>query len=84
MQTDDSLGTRTWGLADVVQIRVLHVVGSATDSFPCDKCHQEMVWGWKIRLEKKTLPDDTIHVCMTCLDKLAEPFRKKAENVDGE
>ena len=72
----DSLGTRTWGTGDVAAIHVMHGVGSGTGSQPCDLCHQAMVWGWQLRLEKKELPDDTLCVCTTCLDRLGEPFRK--------
>lgn len=87
METTDSMGTRTWGLGDVETIRVLTVVGTMTGSSPCDKCHQDMVWGWRICLEKKDLPDDTIDVCMTCLGKLSEQFKKTKEegaDADGE
>ena len=50
---------------------------SFDDSFPCDCCHQDVVWGWRVRLEKKELPDDTIDVCMFCLEKIATQFRKE-------
>ena len=71
------VGTRTFGLGDIVSIELDYNPDKILKVFICDVCNTRRGWlAYRLLIKKTTKLDDTIDVCLFCAERLIGEYEE--------